>query len=53
VLRYGPAEDNPGRFEAGFQLDGAIDRTEFGSNGALSEVPAVLPIRIQLLMASR
>ena len=52
VFRYGPAEDDTGRFEAGFQLEGAIDRTEFGSTGALPEVPAVLPIRIRLLMTS-
>ncbi len=52
VFRYGPAEDDPERFEAGFQLDGAIDRTEFGATGALREVPARLPIRIRLVLAS-
>lgn len=52
VLRYGPAADDPGRFEAGFDLSGTIDRTEFGSTGGLPEVPALLPIRIRLLMSS-
>ena len=53
VVRYGPAEDDPARFEAGFDLTGAIDRTEFGSTGGLPEVPARLPIRIRLLMSSQ
>lgn len=53
VFEYGPMKEDPDRFVAGFQLDGAIDRTEFGSTGSLSEVPAVLPIRIRLRMASR
>jgi polyisoprenoid-binding protein YceI len=53
VFRYGPAEDDPERFEAGFTLTGAIDRTEFGSTAGLPEVAAVLPIRIRLLMVSK
>lgn len=53
VFRYAPADDDPDRFEAGFLLDGSIDRTEFGANGAPGEVPAVLAVRIRLLMASR
>ena len=52
VFRYGPSDDEPDRFEAGFDLTGSIDRTEFGSTGGLPEVPAVLPIRIRLLMVS-
>jgi polyisoprenoid-binding protein YceI len=52
VTRYGPASDDPKRFEAGFDLTGSIDRTQFGSNGGLPEVAAVLPVRIRLLMAS-
>jgi polyisoprenoid-binding protein YceI len=52
VIRFGPAAGDPGRFEAGFDLDGTIDRTEFGSTGGLPGVPAVLPIRIRLLMRS-
>lgn len=52
VIRYGPSEADPSRFEAGFDLTGAIDRTEFGSTGGLPEVPARLPIRIRLLMSS-
>jgi polyisoprenoid-binding protein YceI len=52
VFRYGPAEDDSERFEAGFQLDGSIDRTEFGAMGALREVPARLPVRIRLLLSS-
>ncbi len=53
VVRYGPAADDPHRFEAGFDLTGSIDRTEFGSKGGLPEVSAVLPVRIHLLMASQ
>jgi polyisoprenoid-binding protein YceI len=53
VFRYGPAEDDPNRFEAGFNLTGSIDRTEFGSTGGMPEVGAVLPVRIRLLMTSR
>lgn len=52
VLRYGPARDDPTRFEAGFDLTGAIDRTEFGSTGGLPEVPAKLDLSIRLLMSS-
>lgn len=53
VFRYAPAVDDPGRFEAGFDLRGTIVRTEFGSFGGLPDVPAVLPVRIHLLMTSR
>jgi polyisoprenoid-binding protein YceI len=53
VFAYGPAKDDPGRFEAGFNLTGQIDRTEFGSTGGLPYVAAVLPIHIRLLMTSR
>jgi len=53
VVRYGPAQDDPDRFEAGFDLSGQIDRTEFGSTGGLPEVAPVLPVRIRLLMHSQ
>jgi polyisoprenoid-binding protein YceI len=53
VFRFGPAADDPARFEAGFTLTGAIDRTAFGSTGGLPAVAAVLPVRIRLLMTSR
>ena len=53
VRRYGPAEDDPSRFDAAFDLTGQIDRTEFGSTGGLPEVGAVLPVRIHLVMSSR
>ena len=53
VTRYGPAADDPSRFEAGFELDGRIDRTEFGSTGGLPDVAAVLPVHISLYMSSR
>lgn len=52
VFRYGPAAEDPARFEAGFTLEGEIDRTAFGSTGGLPQVAAVLPIRIRLLMVS-
>ena len=50
VVRYEPVAGN--RFEAGFRLQGSIDRTEFGSTGAAGEVPAVLPVRIDLFIRS-
>jgi polyisoprenoid-binding protein YceI len=53
VFRYGPAPDDPARFEAGFDLSGQIDRTAFGSTGGLPDVAAVLPVHIRLLMRSR
>lgn len=53
VVRYGPAAGDGGRFEAGFDLEGRIDRTEFGSTGGLPEVAAVLPVHIRLLMSSK
>jgi polyisoprenoid-binding protein YceI len=53
VFRYGPAKDDPSRFEAGFTLSGEIDRTAFGSTGGLPEVSAVLPVHIRLLMTSK
>jgi polyisoprenoid-binding protein YceI len=53
VFAYGPAKDDPGRFDAGFLLEGEIDRTAFGSTGGLPGVAAVLPIRIRLLMSAR
>ena len=52
VTRYGPSADDPDRFDAGFDLTGSLDRTAFGSTGGLPQVPAVLPIRIRLLMHS-
>ncbi len=53
VFRFGPAADDPARFEAGFNLTGSIDRTAFGSTGGLPDVAAVLPLRIRLLMTSQ
>ena len=53
VFAYGPAEDDPDRFEAGFDLSGQIDRTDFGSTGGLPYVAAVLPVHIRLLMTSQ
>ncbi len=52
VFRYGPSKADPARFEAGFDLDGTIDRTAFGSTGGLPDVAAVLPVRIRLVMTS-
>lgn len=49
VIRYGPGEDGRG-FEAGFDIEGAIDRTEFGSRGGLPDIGAVLPVRVRLVM---
>lgn len=52
VFRYGPVPDKPGAFDAGFDLTGSIDRTEFGSTGGLPDVGAVLPVKIRLVMTS-
>jgi polyisoprenoid-binding protein YceI len=52
VFRYGPDPADPGRFQAGFDLTGSIDRTEFGSTGGLPEVPARLDLRIRLVMSA-
>ncbi len=52
-MRYGPSDDDPGRFEAGFHITGSIDRTAFGSTGGLPEVGPVLPVQMQLLMSSK
>ena len=53
LFAYGPAKDDPDRFEAGFDLSGSVDRTAFGSTGGVPEVAAVLPVHIRLLMTSR
>lgn len=53
VIRYGASAAQPDRFDAGFDLTGEIDRTEFGSTGGLPDVGAVLPVRIRLLMTSQ
>lgn len=53
VFRYGPADGDPERFQAGFDLTGEIDRTAFGSKAGLPDVAARLPLRIHLLMESR
>lgn len=53
VTRYGPSSDDPDRFEAGFELTGRVDRTEFGSTGGLPQVAALLPVRITLVMTSK
>lgn len=50
VFRYGPDPADPGRFQAGFDLTGSIDRTEFGSTGGLPEASARLDLRIRLVM---
>jgi polyisoprenoid-binding protein YceI len=52
ALRYGPVSGEPDRFEAGFDIRGRIDRTEYGSTAGLPEVPAVMPVRVRLLMSS-
>jgi polyisoprenoid-binding protein YceI len=53
VVRYGPAADDPDRFEAGFDLTGRIDRRDFGSTAGYPDIAAELPIRIRLLMSSQ
>ena len=52
VLRYGPSEADPSRFEAGFDLAGVIDRRQFGSTGGLPHVAAMLPVRVRLMLSS-
>ncbi len=50
AFRYGPNDDQSGRFEAGFDLSGEIDRRSYGHTTGLPEIAAVLPVRIRLLM---
>lgn len=50
VIRYGPADDDPAKFAAGFDLTATVDRTTFGSTGGLPDVPAELGVQIRLLM---
>ncbi|TPE48298.1 YceI family protein [Amaricoccus solimangrovi] len=52
VFRYGPDPADPSRFAAGFDISGAIDRTQFGSTAGAPEVGVVLPVAIHLLMTS-
>lgn len=52
VFRYGSTPGAPERFDAGFNIGGAIDRREFGHTTGLPEISAVLPIRIRFLMRS-
>lgn len=52
VFRYGPSPDAPGHFDAGFNLNGAVDRREFGNTTGYPDIAAVLPVRIRLLMRS-
>jgi polyisoprenoid-binding protein YceI len=52
VFRYGPAPDDPARFEAGFDVRGEIDRTQFGSTAGLPDVPAILPVHVRLILSS-
>lgn len=53
VTNYGPARDDPQRFEAGFDITGAFDRTQFGSTGGLPDVDANVGLRIHLAMSSK
>jgi polyisoprenoid-binding protein YceI len=53
VTRYGPAADGSGRFEAGFDIAGTVDRTAFGSTGGLPDVAAEMALRIHLAMSSQ
>ncbi|MSU88125.1 hypothetical protein GE300_00670 [Rhodobacteraceae bacterium 2CG4] len=52
VFRYGPTPGAPDRFDAGFDLTGAVDRRAFGHTTGLPQIDATLPIRIRLLMRS-
>lgn len=53
VFRYGPSRSDPSLVEAGFDLTGEIDRTEFGITAGLPDIAAVLPVRIRLLLRNR
>ncbi len=53
VFRYGPNKENPEIFEAGFNLEGTIDRREFGSTAGVPDVAPVLPVKIRLVMTSQ
>ncbi|MEO1549309.1 MAG: YceI family protein [Pseudomonadota bacterium] len=48
VFRFSRAGD--GRFEAGFDLEGELDRREFGNSTGYPDIAAELPIRIRLFL---
>lgn len=50
VIRYGPDPADPSQFLAGFDVTGAIDRTEFGSTGGLPDIAARLGLHMRLMM---
>lgn len=52
VFRYGPTPGDSTRFDAGFTLEGSVDRRDFGQTAGYPAVAAVLPVRIRLLMRS-
>ncbi len=53
VFRYGPSQDDPSLIEAGFNLEGAVDRTDFGITAGQPDIANTLPIHIHLLMRSK
>lgn len=53
VFRFGPSKADPAVFEAGFDLNGQIDRRDFGSVAGQPDVATVLPISIRLVMHSQ
>ena len=53
VFAYGPAKDDPGRFEAGFDLSGRSTAPTSARPAACRRSPPMLPVHIRLLMTSR
>ena len=52
VFRYGPDPAALGRFTAGFDIAGSVDRADFGSTAGAPEVGTTLPVAIHLLITS-
>lgn len=52
VFRYGPDPAVPGRFTAGFDISGSVDRADFGSTAGAPEIGTTLPVAIHLLITS-
>jgi polyisoprenoid-binding protein YceI len=52
VFHYGPDPAVPGRFIAGFDIAGSVDRADFGSTAGAPEIGTTLPVAIHLLITS-
>lgn len=52
VFHFGADPAVPGRFIAGFDIAGSVDRADFGSTAGAPEIGTMLPVAIHLLITS-